>query len=118
MSLITIYTAVGTIRPDATTRGKTSPASMGHLTTHQSDPDRVGTAERRAGLQNNALMDVRHVDRQERAAKEGHLACAACLCTLTVSRTPRCHLLPCTCGEKLEDKLNRPAKAVTGATRR
>lgn len=82
------------------------------------DLDRVDTAEKRAGLKNSALMDVKHVDRQERAAKEGHLARAACLCTLTVSRVPRCKSLPCTCGEKPAVKLNWLAKAVTGATRR
>jgi hypothetical protein len=82
------------------------------------DLDRVVTAEKRVGLQNNALMDVKHVDRQGHDAKEGHLARAACLCTLTVSRVPRCHSLPCTCGEKPADKPNWPVKAVTEATRR
>jgi hypothetical protein len=91
---------------------------MHHLTLTSPDLDRVDTAEKRAGLQNNASTDVKHVDRQERAAKEGHLARAARLCTLTVSRVPRCLSLPCTCGEKPAGKLNWPAKAVTGATRR
>lgn len=79
----------------------------------------MDSAEIKAGLPKHASTDARHADRQERAAKEAHPARAACLCTLTVSRAPpRRHSLPSTCGEKPAGNPNRPAKAVTGATRR
>ena len=120
--LTTICTAVGTIKPDATTRG-TKKLIDASSHTHRLDLDRVDTAEEKAGLQNNALTDARHVDRPERAAKEVHRARAACPCTSIASTVPRRHSLPpSTYREKpaaaAADEPNWRARAVTEATRR